>query len=269
MEGRAGDHARRSARPGTAAAGPSAHAPARKHVRPVAPREVLQEGLAIQVQPVAGPASGRGPARARPRARKSPSCEAHAQDPCASRDCAPPERRCPGSPRRWRALDHPAGRREVREQVRRAPQDPASEADDAVRLVEVHHVGQLVREHQAQPVVVVPEVVGTARRGHPDVHERVGQRGGVAVGIVVDVRDHQVQSAHGHAVVRLVLLQDLLGQAGGLAGPAPPGPGGSARSRGRWRRCERRAQEGTTRPSRRRRGGATGEARGPAAGRDP
>ncbi|PYQ06476.1 MAG: hypothetical protein DMF82_06145, partial [Acidobacteria bacterium] len=73
-------------------------------------------------------------------------------------------------------------------------------------------VGQLVAQENLEPVVVVAQLVVAVGRHRAHVHERVGQRGGEAVGVVVHVGEHDLHAARAHAVPPLVRGEDLGGQ---------------------------------------------------------
>ena len=56
------------------------------------------------------------------------------------------------------------------------------------------------------------------RRHRAHLDQRVGEGGGEAVGVVVDIHQHHLHPPHARAVPRLVGQQDLVGQGGRLAG---------------------------------------------------
>jgi hypothetical protein len=93
----------------------------------------------------------------------------------------------------------------------------ARDAHQASRLVEMDDVQELVREHEAQPAVVVAEVLAAVRSHRAHVHQRIRQGSGEAVGVVLDVRQDEVHPAHVHSVARFVPLQDLGGERGRAA----------------------------------------------------
>jgi hypothetical protein len=81
-------------------------------------------------------------------------------------------------------------------------------------------VGELVREHEAQPVVVVAEVFAPVGGDGAHVHQRIRQGGGEAVGVVLHVGEDEVHAPDVDAEPRFVALQDL----GGEGGRAPRHP---------------------------------------------
>ena len=117
-------------------------------------------------------------------------------------------------------LDHPGGGEDVREEVGGAPEELAAEAHHAARGLQVHDVGELVGQHQAQPALEVAEVVGPVGGHGADVHERVGQGRGVAVRIVVGVGQDHPHPPHAVAVARLEVVQDVVAEGRGFAGHA-------------------------------------------------
>ena len=115
------------------------------------------------------------------------------------------------------ALDHPRHGEGVREEERRAAEDLPPEAPQPARLLEVHGVGQLVGQDEAQPALEVAEVVGAVGRHRADGDEGERQGRGEAVRLVVGVHDHDLDAADLLPVARLVPGQDLGRHRGGLA----------------------------------------------------
>ena len=115
------------------------------------------------------------------------------------------------------ALDHPGRSEDVRKEVGGAAEHAAAEAGNAAGRLEVHDVGELVGEDEAQPALEVAEVVGSVGRHRTDVHEGIGHGGGVAVRVVVGVEQDDLHPAHAVAVASHVLVEDQVGHGRRLA----------------------------------------------------
>ena len=182
-----------------------------------APAEVPQEGLAVDVRGVPPRPAVQPPHR--PVLLEEAALHGgHAPDHPDVGVPATAERRGLRLLVGGQALHHPGRAGRVREQERGPPHQLPPRLHQRVGLFQVDDVGQLVGEDQAQPAVVVPEVVAAVGGHRPDVHQRVGQRGGEAVGVVLHVGEHHVDAADLDPVAPLVGLQGLVGQGRGLAG---------------------------------------------------
>jgi hypothetical protein len=79
-------------------------------------------------------------------------------------------------------------------------------------------VGQFVGQREAQPALVVAEVVGPAGCHRSDHDEGEGQGGGEAVRLVVGVHEHDLDATDPLPVAGLEARQDVGGHRGRLAG---------------------------------------------------
>ncbi len=116
------------------------------------------------------------------------------------------------------ALDHPRHREGVRKEEGRPAEDLAPETPEAAGLLEVDGVGELVDEDEAEPALVVAEVVGAVGGDRADRDERKGKRRREAVRLVVGVDEDDVDAPDPLTVALLVAGEDLGGEGRGLAG---------------------------------------------------
>jgi hypothetical protein len=179
--------------------------------------EVAEEGLAEEVGRAAGRPAVEGH-RGAVLPREVVLEGGHAQHHAAVRVAAAPEGSLLRLLEGGQALDEPRRGGAVREEEGGAAQHPAQGARKAARLLDVHDVQELVAEQQAEPALVVAQLVRPVGGHRAQVDERVGQGRGEPVGVVHVVREHDVHVREGRRVPLQVAAEDLLGEADGLAG---------------------------------------------------
>ncbi len=111
------------------------------------------------------------------------------------------------------AFNLPEREKQIRKEHRGPAEHAAKAADPPAGLVEVHDVRVLVREHQAEPVIGVPNRAVARRRGSRDLDQVVRRRRRPAVREVGLIHEDDVHAAARRAELRAELAGNLLGNA--------------------------------------------------------
>ena len=92
-----------------------------------------------------------------------------------------------------------------------SPENISAESPDTIGTIEMKNVGELVRDDQLAPVIVVAKLRRIDRRVSEDHYAICRERRGVAVHIVVVVGNHQIDFASGRSKLSAQLREGQLG----------------------------------------------------------